>query len=81
MGGEPVVLGGHAAPPDGAIDCAWTGDGLLVTGHWTEGRARVWAMPQGRLVREIDLGGRAWWKVGEDHLLADIELTPDSGES
>ena len=47
-GREPVVLGGHAAVAAGAILCAWTGDGLLVTGHWTEGRARVWAMPEGR---------------------------------
>ena len=49
-GREPVVLGGHAAVANDAIQCAWTGDGLLVTGHWTEGRARVWEMPGGRLV-------------------------------
>ncbi len=41
-------------------------DGLLVTGHWTEGRARIWAMPEGRLVREIDFGGTASWQVGDD---------------
>jgi DNA-binding winged helix-turn-helix (wHTH) protein/WD40 repeat protein len=49
-GRQPVVLGGHGTVASDAIHCAWTGDGLLVTGHWTEGRARVWAMPEGRLV-------------------------------
>ncbi len=74
-GREPVVLGGHATPPADAILCAWTGDGLLVTGHWTEGRARVWAMPEGRLIRTIEFGDPTWgWQAGDTHLLA--EVTP-----
>jgi WD40 repeat protein len=56
----------------GPILCAWTRDGHLVTGHPTEGRARVWAMPEGRLVREIDLGGSAFWQVGDTHLFAEF---------
>jgi len=79
-GRGPVVLGGHAAPPSGAIRCAWTRDGLLVTGHWTEGRARVWAMPEGRLVREIDLGGSAFWQVSDDYLLAEVGRMDDNSE-
>jgi WD40 repeat protein len=70
-GREPVVLGGHAVVTD-AIQCAWTGEGLLVTASWSSDRARIWAMPEGRLVREIDLGGSAFWQVGDTDLFAGV---------
>ena len=69
-GGEPIALGGHAVSASNSISCAWSRDGLLVTGHWTEGRARVWEIPSGRLVREIQLGGEADWQVADDRLMA-----------
>jgi WD40 repeat protein len=71
-GREPVVLGGHAAVADEAAQCIWTADGLLITGHWTAGRARIWAMPEDRVVREIDLGGGGYLQVGETHLFAKV---------
>jgi WD40 repeat protein len=81
-GREPVVLGGHPVVTNDAIQCAWTDDGLLVTDHWTAGRARIWAMPEGRLVREIDLGGSALWQVGDTHLFAEVgERDPISGRT
>jgi DNA-binding winged helix-turn-helix (wHTH) protein/WD40 repeat protein len=67
-GGPPIVLGGHAVTPNGEVDCSWTREGLLVTGHYTEGRVRVWAMPEGRQVREIELAGKGFWTVGETDL-------------
>jgi WD40 repeat protein len=69
-GRQPVVLGGHAVSADGPIQCAWTRDGLLVTGHEAEGRARVWEMPEGRLVRTIEFEERALWQVGDEHVYA-----------
>jgi WD40 repeat protein len=75
-GGRPLMLGGHTVGTAGGIDCAWTAEGLLVTGHWTEGRVRVWSMPKGSLVNTIDLGGPAWWQVGEKHLLAEVDFSP-----
>ncbi|MEN8162767.1 MAG: WD40 repeat domain-containing serine/threonine protein kinase, partial [Acidobacteriota bacterium] len=69
-GGEPIALGGHAVSADGSINCRWSRDGLLVTGHDIEGRARVWEIPGGRLVREIQLGGAAFWQVADDRLVA-----------
>ena len=74
-GGEPIVLGGHAVSAAGPIRCFWTGDGLLVTGHRTEGRARIWSMPEGRLVREIELGGNGFWQAAEGRLLAGLRET------
>jgi DNA-binding winged helix-turn-helix (wHTH) protein len=74
-GGKPIILGGHKVSASGEIQCGWTRDGLLVTGHWTEGRARVWSIPEGRMIREIDLGGDAFWVVGDTHLLARIVET------
>jgi WD40 repeat protein len=71
-GREPVVLGGHAVSASAPILCAWTRDNLLVTGHWTEVQARVWAMPEGRLIRTIEFGDPTWgWHVGDTHLLAE----------
>jgi WD40 repeat protein len=78
-GREPVVLGGHAAVADEAAQCIWTADGLLVTSHWTEVRARVWAMPEGSLIREIDLGGSGYLQVGDTHLFAEVfDYDPDT---
>jgi WD40 repeat protein len=78
-GGQPTVLGGHSTSTNSAIPCGWSRDGLLVTGHFTEGRVRVWTMPEGKLVREIDLGGNAVWQVGESHLFAEVfDTGPDT---
>jgi len=71
-GGEPIVLGGHSISASGPIQCAWTREGLLVTGHWSEGRVRVWSMPEGKLIRTIEFGQSSWWQVGETHLLAEL---------
>ena len=79
-GGQPIVLGGHTVSASDSVTCAWSRDGLLVTGHWTEGRVRVWSMPKGSLVREIDLGGTGGWQVGDTHLLARIVETDIASE-
>ena len=80
-GREPVVLGGHAVSTTSAILCAWTRDGLLVTGHWTErigpgsGRCRRgdW------FVRSISVGV-ADWQVGDTHLFAEVEQPRREGD-
>jgi len=69
-GRDPIVLGGHAVSADGGIQCAWTRDNLLVTGHESENRARMWSLPEGRLVRTIEFEGRALWQVGDEHVFA-----------
>jgi len=71
-GGQPIALGGHAVSASDPIDCAWTDNGLLVTGHWTEGRARVWDFPGGRLVRTIEFADETYWLVGDTDLLAEV---------
>jgi WD40 repeat protein len=79
-GRQPVVLGGHGTVATGAIRCRWTGDVLLVTGHSSKGRARVWAMPEGRLIGEIKLGGTWNWQPAGDRLLASLtETDPRTG--
>jgi len=76
-GSGPVVLGGHGVSGSSAIRTGWTSENQLVTGHWTEGRARIWSFPGGELVREIDFGSNAFWWVGPGHLLAEV-LPKDS---
>ncbi|MHC4933895.1 MAG: nSTAND1 domain-containing NTPase, partial [Planctomycetota bacterium] len=71
-GGQPIVLGGHAVSAANPIQCAWTGDGLLVTAHQTEQRVRLWSIPEGRVVRTIEFEGPAYWVGGERHLLAEV---------
>ncbi len=81
-GGRPIVLGGHAVSANNPIQCGWSRDDFLVTGHNSETRVRVWSMPRGDLVATIELGGRAWWQVGEQHLLAEVgaRSSPPAGE-
>ena len=76
-GGGPVVLGGHTVSGGAGIRKAWTSENRLVTGHPSEGRARIWSFPGGELVREIDFGSNAYWWVGSGHLLAEV-LAKDS---
>jgi len=79
-GKGPIVLGGHSTSTSGAIQVGWSQHSQLVTGHWTEGRARVWSMPKAELVREIDFGGNAVWQVGGSHLFAEVvETEPKTG--
>ncbi|MHC4934225.1 MAG: nSTAND1 domain-containing NTPase, partial [Planctomycetota bacterium] len=71
-GGQPIILGGHAVSAANPIQCAWTGDGLLVTAHQTEQRVRVWSVPEGRVLRTIEFEGPTYWLGGERHLLAEV---------
>ncbi len=73
--GEPIVLGGHTVSGYNSHQCGWTRDGYLVTGHWTSGRARIWEIPSGRLVRTIEIGEPSIWWVGNRHLLVDTGRT------
>jgi len=79
-GGAPIVLDGHAVIGNDPISCAWTRNGLLVTGHRAEGRVRVWEMPVGRLVRTIEFTAPGEWQVGESHLLRLAEPGNDEVE-
>jgi WD40 repeat protein len=80
-GGEPILLGGHAVSADGPTQCGWSRDNLLVTGHSSETRVRVWSMPEGTLVNTIEFGETAWWQVGEEHLRAQVGASrPPSDE-
>jgi hypothetical protein len=74
-GREPIVLDGHAVHSYDPIRCGWTRDGLLVTGHWTEHRVRIWEVPTGRLVRTIEFSKPSMWWVGNEHLMAATRLT------
>jgi WD40 repeat protein len=65
-GGEPIALGGQNWGQTNT--CSWSRGGLLVTPD--VGRARVWEIPSGRLIREIELGGEADWRVAHDRLMA-----------
>jgi len=71
-GDPPLVLPGHTQSPQGHNSAAWASDELLLTGHWTDGRARAWAIPGGRLVRTIDLEGPANWSVHGETLFAEV---------
>ncbi len=77
-GQGPIRLGGHSTkPPNIAL---WAADDLVVT---AEGggdqrlafgdRARLWSIPDGRLLRTIELGTPALWYVGPRRLFAQIE--------
>ena len=71
-GTDPIRLPDHKASPQGLIQAAWFGNEILVTGHWTSGRVRLWSIPEGEVLREIDFGGPAWWQIGGDDLLAEV---------
>ena len=80
-GDPPLVLPGHTPSPQGPNRARWASDELLLTGHWTDGRVRAWAIPGGRLVRTIDFGGPTsyWWAHGETLFAAVRENDAETG--
>ena len=76
-GGEPIRLPGHTVSPRGENVAAWTTTGYLVTHHPNDPRVRIWSMPDGRMVRDIESSAPTWWQVGETHLLAAIGPAAD----
>ncbi len=71
-GGDPIRLPGHTISHRGSTLGLWSGNGYLVTGHFTEPNVRVWSIPERRSVRTIELPPNTWWRVGEKHLFAQI---------
>jgi len=71
-GGDPIRLPGHTGSHRGSTIGLWSGNGYLVTGHFTEPFVRIWSIPEGRLMRTVELPQNTWWQVGEKHLFAQI---------
>jgi WD40 repeat protein len=78
-GQGPIRLGGHLMiPPNIAL---WADDDLVVTSDVEGGRAwlpfadrtKVWSIPDGTLLRTVELASPAYWKVGPRRLFAQIE--------
>ena len=59
----------------------WAADDLLVTGGFGTAnrevargeRAQVWSLPEGRLLRTVEVGAAAWWTVGPRRLFAVVD--------
>ena len=71
-GGDPIRLPGHTVSTLGSNDVGWSSSKYVVTGHWTDGRARIWSIPEGHLIRTINFGEPAMWQAGEKYLLAEV---------
>jgi len=70
-GGPPLRLPGHTISTASNL-AFWASSSLLVTGHRTDQRVRLWSIPDGRLIRTINFEGPADWEVGDSFLFAEI---------
>jgi len=75
-------LPGLENSPQGSNEARWAGNDLLVTGLCCglSERVKLWALPEGREIRSIDLGMPRWWQVGENQLFTDHLITGSDGE-
>jgi WD40 repeat protein len=64
QGGDPLVLGGHAAAPTAWLTGRCLDDRHLVTGPGMAARLHVWSLPEGNRLRTIELGGPSAWPSG-----------------
>ena len=71
-GGEPIRLPGHHLRPGAPTVVSWFGNDYLVTHNSHDPSVRVWSMPEGRLVRTIELPESHSCEVGDRHLFAEI---------
>ena len=78
-GHRPIRLGGHSVARDGGIISAWAADDLLVTGHESERRARVWSIPDGTLLRVVGLVPHERWAVGSRRLFGVPDESSETG--
>jgi len=79
-GGAPLRLPGHTISPKETNFALWTRSGFLVTYHGTDEHVRVWSIPEGEVVRSIEVGEGARCQVGDDHLFAELpETDPENG--
>jgi len=70
-GESPLILSGHKATSGGYHNAKWFSDDLLVTVNWKEGRARIWSVPGGELIRELEDSGLAFWMVRDGSLFSE----------
>jgi WD40 repeat protein len=86
--GQPLIrLGGHRVARDGSNLPAWAADDLLVTGFVLNAgiiksgdRARVWSIPDGTLLRAVELGPHERWAVGSRRLFGVPDASSESGD-
>ena len=77
-GGPPIVLSGHVPSPQGPNLATWASNELLATGDYDGTYRRIWSIPGGKLLRQIDAGNPAQWQVGGGQLLAKMFATGSS---
>jgi len=80
-GSGPIRLCGMTVDTASLTMPRWAAEGLLATGgaFGTEypgfgDRVKLWSIPDGKLIREIDLGSPGTWRVGQGRLSAEIDL-------
>ncbi len=81
-GQGPIRLGGYSVkPPKMAL---WAEDGLVVTSEVEEGlpfgdRTKVWSIPDGTLLRTVELASPGYWTVGRGRLFVQIDVGEGTG--
>ncbi|PWB68853.1 MAG: hypothetical protein C3F15_15835, partial [Holophagae bacterium] len=80
-GSGPIRLGGMTVDTARLTMPRWAAEDLLATGGASGpefpgfgDRVKLWSIPDGKLIREIDLGSPGNWKVGQGRLSAEIDL-------
>jgi len=71
-GGAPLVLSGHGSVSLQARNAEWLSDDLLATINRQEGRARIWSLPGGELVQELEESGAAAWTARNGDLFTEV---------
>jgi serine/threonine protein kinase/WD40 repeat protein len=75
-GGPALILPGHESQTNFFNIAQWASNELLVTGSQANGLARIWSLPGGELVREIDVGDSSYFfSHANNHLYAEVPDT------
>ena len=74
-GGPSLILSGHGTTSGYSHRAKWLSDDLLATMIRNEGRARIWSLPGGELVRELQETGPAYWMDRDGDLMTEVVET------
>ena len=79
-GDGPIVLRGLDSTVPSLRISRWSSESLLLTGPSAAERLRLWSIPDGRLIRTLELGAPSYWRVERDRLFSETFPSGSEGE-
>jgi WD40 repeat protein len=79
-GEGPILLRGAKPTARYWTWVRWVSESVLATGLGRAERIHIWSIPEGRLIRTIELGGHSYWSVAGNRVFSETLSSGREGE-